>query len=297
MATDRFAWVLNLDADLELAMGPGYTPRRSVREAMRTFAPVLAGTLLAPGDIVIDESSQPGCALGFVGRAFCPTPHARALLAKACATATPHPPVEVLRRVNSRAFCAEFFPHLPEASFVLGLERVRVKLATAPPPFSLGGAWRVKSAFGMSGRGQRVVSPRTIGDADLAFIRSLLEQGGVQIEPNVAIVQEYGLHGMLSRAGAPLELGAVVEQRCDARGAWLSTARASAPNDVVSRLTEQAKQVAFALFREGYFGPFGVDAYTYRDELADIHFHPSSEVNARYSMGFGIGFARAPDAA
>ncbi|MGH7297994.1 MAG: hypothetical protein ACRELB_23850, partial [Polyangiaceae bacterium] len=75
------AWVLNLDADVELAAiasGAGaratYAPNRSVREAMRAFVPRLAAALLDPEhDLLVDEDSPPGIARGRVGRAFCPT--------------------------------------------------------------------------------------------------------------------------------------------------------------------------------------------------------------------------------
>ena len=297
MAAGRFAWVLNLDADLELAAGRGYSPKRTVREAMQSFVPLLATTLLASDDLLVDEVSEPASAKGLTGRAFCPTPRALAALRRAGAEPEPHPPVEVLRRVNSRAFCAAVGPLLPEAAFVVDLEVAQRRLSEAPPPFALGGAWRVKRAFGMTGRGQRVVVPAALGDPDLAFVRAGLEEGGgVQIEPNVAIVREYALHGMLAGDGA-LELGELVEQRCDARGAWLATepiasggARTEEEQSIAERLRAQATTVGAALAREGYFGPFGIDAYTYRDELADLHLQPASEINARYSMGFAVGF-------
>jgi hypothetical protein len=39
-----------------------------------------------------------------------------------------------------------------------------------------------------------------------------------------------------------------------------------------------------------YFGPFGVDAYTYRARDGRLGLQPRSEINARYSMGFAAGF-------
>jgi hypothetical protein len=296
MAAGRSAWVLNLDADLELAGGAGYTPRRSVREAMRSFVPLLARSLLGEDDVLVDEATAPMAARGLVGRAFCPTPRAVAMLRRAGATPEAHPPVEVLRRVNSRAFCSALGPMLPRAVFAIDPDAARAKLSEAPPAFALGGAWRVKRAFGMTGRGQRVVAPGAVSEADLAFVRTGLGEGGVQIEPNVAIAREYALHGMLGEDGS-LALGELVAQRCDARGAWLSTDRmtpedtSDAERAIADQLREQASRTAVALSREAYFGPFGIDAYTYRDELADLHVHPSSEINARYSMGFAVGFA------
>ena len=53
----------------------------------------------------------------------------------------------------------------------------------------------------------------------------------------------------------------------------------------------EAERVARALSGAGYFGPFGVDAFTYRDRVGNVCVQPRSEINARYTMGFAVGFA------
>jgi hypothetical protein len=288
MAARRFAWVLNLDADLELAARHAYAPKRSVREAMARWSALLGASLLGPEDVLVGDSSPPLSARGLVGRAFCPTPRAVAMLVRAGAAPEAHPPVDVLRRVNARAFASSLGQTLPGAAFVTELEAGRAMLAEAPP---VGEGWRVKRNFGMTGRGQRVVLRVT--EADVAFVRAGLEEGGVQIEPNVAIASEYALHGLLTAAGA-WSLGVPVRQRCDAGGAWLATEALGEPlaeeRDVVARLTTEAARVAAALTRAGYFGPFGIDAYTYRGPRSELELQVRSEINARYSMGFAVGF-------
>jgi hypothetical protein len=96
-------------------------------------------------------------------------------------------------------------------------------------------------------------------------------------------------------ARARLRLGALVRQRCDARGAWVATEAIDSPTErereVDRLLSARAASVADALFGAGYFGPFGIDAFTYRGEDGALRFHELSEINARYSMGFGVGFA------
>lgn len=287
----RRAWVLNLDAELELAV-PAHTPSAGVRDALRTWVPIVAASLLEEGDVLVDESSEAGVARGLVGRAFCPTPRAIALLRRAGAEPEAHPPVEVLRRVGSRAFCASLGPTLPGAAFATTWDEARAILEIAP---GIGDAWRVKRAFGMSGRGQRVVRARSVSAADEGFVRAGLERGGVQIEPNVTLEVEYAMHGMIAEAGG-LRLGRLVVQRCDARGAWMATEPADAP-ELEARLRDEATAVARALHTAGYFGPFGIDAFTYRDGEGSIRLQPRSEINARYTMGFAVGFngrARAP---
>ena len=283
------AWVLNLDADLELAAGDRYEPGARVRLAMKGPVQQLAASLLGPQDLLVNETSPERVAEGRTGRAFCPTPRALAILRRAGAEPEPHPPVEVLRRVNSRAFASDLGATLPGAAFVTELARATAMLATGP---DVGDAWRVKYAFGMAGRDQLVVRPGPAGERDLAFVRTGLRRGGVQIEPDVPIVDEYGMHGLVARGGA-LRTGALVRQRCDARGAWLSTERVDrgVAADLARRLVDEMDRVGSALFEAGYFGPFGLDAYTYRGRSGELRLQPRSEINARYSMGFAIGFA------
>jgi hypothetical protein len=298
-----FAWVLNLDADVELAAiasgaGRGYSPNRGVLQAMRAHVPRLAAALLDPErDVLVDEDSPPGIARGKIGRAFCPTPRALRLLRRAGAEPEAHPECDVLVRVNARAFASSLGTTLPGALFVKDEVEARARLNTLPPP-EMPPAWRIKRNFGMAGRGQRVVVPSRVTEADMAFVRAGLAEGGVQIEPDVAIVDELAIHGVLAPGGA-LTVGPVVKQRCDARGAWVTSERmpsAEAPPE----LPREAEYVAAALTAAGYFGPFGVDAYTYRSRRdangatlvrAPAALQRRSEINARFTMGFTVAWA------
>jgi hypothetical protein len=49
--------------------------------------------------------------------------------------------------------------------------------------------------------------------------------------------------------------------------------------------------VSESLHAAGYFGPFGIDAYRYRSGR-EHGFCSLSEINARFSMGFVVGFPR-----
>jgi hypothetical protein len=195
----------------------------------------------------------------------------------------------VLARVNARAFASSLGNTLPGAAFVADEAEAQALLRTSPPP-DLAVAWRVKRNFGMTGRGQRIVVPSAVAEQDLAFVRAGLLEGGVQIEPDVTIASEFAIHGVLEAVGG-LTLGPVVKQRCDARGAWLSSEPieiGQEPPSLVTALATEAERVAAALNAAGYFGPFGVDAYTYRVR-GTIALQPRSEINARYTMGFALG--------
>lgn len=259
---------------------------------MRPHVEVLARSLLREGDILVDESSPPNVAKGYIGRAFCPTARARRVLERAGADLLACPPHAVLREVNGRAFCAGLGQTLEGAELVVDLDAALRKLATTPPP-DIATAWRAKRVFGMAGRGQRVIapaSPAVMTEADRSFLRAAMALGGVQIEPQVTVVREFGLHGMIDAAGT-FALGKVVVQRCDARGQWLETTLATASEaSHVEALRASATTVAEALHRAGYFGPFGIDAFIYRDAAGEERLQPRTEINARYSMGFAVGF-------
>jgi hypothetical protein len=286
----RLAWVLNLDADLELGAGARYEPTTSVRLAMKPHIERLATSLVGADDLVVDESSPARSALGLPGRAFCPTARALHVLRRAGADPEPHPSVDVLRRVNSRAFASSLGPTMPGAAFVTAPEVALAILVTEP---SVGTAWRVKHAFGMTGRNQRVIRRTSVGELDLAFVKAGLARGGVQIEPHVAIDEEYAIHGVIAADGS-FRIGVLVRQRCDARGAWISTESIASIRerlgDIPDRMGEEAYRVAHALRGAGFFGPFGIDAYSYRGPGGELRLQPRSEINARYSMGFAVGF-------
>ena len=282
------AWTLNLDADLELERGVGYAPRGAIVAAIAQTREPLAKALLGADDLLIDETSPAGCARGLSGRAFCPTPRALAALTRTGAVPEPHPSFEVLRRVNSRAFAMSLGATLPDAEVVTTEARAR-ELLSRPPSVSRG--WRLKSLFGLAGRGQRSLACGALSPHDAGFLATCLSRHGAVVrEPEVELVAEWAIHGLLAATGE-LAHGAVVRQRCDRRGRWLSTEPVdehALDRGVRSALLAEVAHVGAALHRAGYFGPFGVDAFSYRVSGGEA-LQPRSEINARYSMGWPVG--------
>ncbi len=270
------AWVLNLDAELELE---GRAAPARVRAAVEDARATLA-ELLPPGDVVLDRDPE-SAARGLMGRAWCPTPSALARLARAGARVPDAPPLDVLRRVNERGFAFELF-HLPGARRCEREDEVRAALARP-------GRWRLSRGLAFAGRGHRMVDGGEASEADLAFARKALRAGALYIQPRVDIVLEAALHGLLARSGA-LELGRPTIQIVEG-GAWRRS-RPALPGELREEeratLAEQAKRAADELHRDGYFGPFGVDAFRYRAD-AEERFCPLSELNARYTMAWGAG--------
>ncbi|MBC7174436.1 MAG: hypothetical protein H5U40_18460, partial [Polyangiaceae bacterium] len=183
-------WVLNLDAELELASRGRYRPTARVAELVRHHrAPLEA--LLPRGDIVLDAAA-PDAYMGLRGRAYCPTPSALEALARVGAIADAAPSFEVLRAVNDRAFAHSLGATLPSEAFLTSESALDSYLRDAE---ELEGGFLIKKRWSMSGRGHRRVG-RALGEAERKHVRALLrEDGGFLVEPFVAIEREASMHG------------------------------------------------------------------------------------------------------
>ena len=282
MERGQSAWVLNLDAEYELETPDAHTPSARMMSRMPQLLRVLA-PLLGPTDIVLGDDDV--VARPCLGRAWCPTPRALRRLEKAGAVPVAAPDFAVLRRVNHRRFSAELGQTLPGARFVDSIEELSAVVAAESPSHH----WLLKRPFGFAGRGRRRVARGRIEAAAMSWVHASLRAGdGLQVEPWVERVADYALHAFLSREGVTT-LGEPTRQTCDENGAWQKTSTADdlEPSEEAA-LRASALLASHALDEAKYFGPFGVDAYRWRDG-AVFRFNPRSEINARYSMGWAIG--------
>jgi ATP-grasp domain len=282
-------WVLNLDAEFELASpGPYQTPDR-VAKALEPWAQK-ARVLLAPEDQLIETwSADPARAADAIGACWCPTPSALRRLSRAGVRLPPSPSLTVLQRVNDRRFYLGLGGGAPGAIYVEQPEQLEAALAARS-----GAPWLFKKPFGFAGRGQRRIGREVTAD-DRRWLSDGLRQGGLLAEPWLELEREVCLHGNIDASGA-VQLGQACLQRTDAQRAWVSSTRAG-PDDLTpaqrSALTSSAERVAEALIRAGYFGPFGIDAYLWRNAAGNLELNPLSEVNARFTMGFSLGMRAA----
>lgn len=281
----KFAWVLNLDAEVELSrLKFAYVPRTKLLEQLAAYGRG-SRALLGSEDVLV-EPGAPALPAGFVGRAWCPTPQALSRLSTACVEAEPHPQASVLRRVNHRLFAHEVGGGLPEQRYFTERAPLEALLRRAERP------WLLKRPLAFAGRGQmRFYGP--ISDKQWSWLDVSLAQDGLIVEPLVTPTLEVSLHGFLWQSGR-FELGRICVQEVSERGVFrgvrLALAGELSSIEGVS-LFDQAERVAGSLQDAGYFGPFGIDAYRYR--LGDlVEFCTLSEINARYTMGFAIGFPR-----
>jgi hypothetical protein len=313
----RRLWVLNLDAELELERaGRSYQTPLRVAQALAPMS-ARARILLAPQDLCLVEPAAIGAAresvldargepvtggatapgaggislAGCRGLAWCPTPTALRRLSRAGAVPAASPPLDVLHRVNHRRFYLELGGGAPGARYVADEAELAATLAQPSR------AWLCKKPFGYSGRGQRRIPPAPSPD-DRRWLADALRSGGFLAEPWLDLALELGVHGFIEQNGR-VTLGRICVQLTDRYRAWLSTRVAR--DDEVSReqasaLLARAEAMAAALWAAGYFGPFGIDAYLYRTASGGIALNPSSELNARFSMGFAIGLPGVPAA-
>lgn len=289
MGTQRRALVLNFDAEYELENPKGYSPSPKIVRQMGRLAESYRGALLAT-DVVVTPETRAQSLVGVQGLAWCPTPRAQALLARVGARPAPGPSLPVLQRVNDRRFGIEVQPDPLGARYVNTLAEA---LAHLSPPFPPHG-YLTKRAFGFAGRGQRVMpGPAELTADDVGWVRNSLRRGpGLVIEPRVVRTLDCAVHGYV-RASGEVSLGPPLIQHCDAHGKWLHTsplaqgrAQATLTADERAELQASALRVAAALHEEGYYGPFGIDAFRFMGAQGELRFRPLVEVNARLTMGY-----------
>ena len=165
--TARFAWVLNLDAELELAQ-PNYTPRARVTQQLELYGKD-SRRLLGPDDVLLwpraPDSAPFERSAPRLGRSWCPTPRALALFASFGIEPEPHPEAGVLRRVNHRRFAHELGGGLPGQRYLEDRDELDEALRNATAPLLL------KRPLAFAGRGQtRVYAYAKITDKERSWI-------------------------------------------------------------------------------------------------------------------------------
>jgi hypothetical protein len=279
-------WVLNFDAEDELARPGAMTPSPALRARFAALAARCG--LVLPGDVRLDEFAPPDPAWrGMRGAAWCPTPRALRALTGAGAVVPDAPTAAVLRAANHRRLTDGRVEGLPGARYV----HTRAEYEETVARGSITGAWLLKRAYSYNGRG-RCRWREGADDAHVArWVDAALATGeGLQVEPEVARSLDVGRHGEIGRDGAA-RWGALTVQRGDAFGAWEATevAPPATLTAAESRQLDDALTVVTAALREvGYFGPVGVDAFRWEGGFA-----PCCDVNARYTMGWAVGMAGA----
>jgi hypothetical protein len=278
----RVAWLLNLDADEELAHGTRYLRPPALEARMAQLVPRMT-MLVREGDVILPSDTRLLDDLTVL--TFCPTPTALARVGSFGARASFTVPYDLLRKVNGRGFCAALGQTLPHASYVRDMEALEAAIR-APSP---SGTFLLKRDFSFAGRERRQARGGLLDASTRGFAARSFERGeGMQVEPWLELAGDFALHGFLLARDRWL-MGPLVTQVCDAQGRWVLSqlaARDALTAKERAALECELDRVAQALGDLGYVGPFGVDAYRYRDAHGALGFQPRSEINARFTMGY-----------
>ena len=149
----------------------------------------------------------------------------------------------------------------------------------------------VSKAGGMGVLGAIAHTPDEL-EAELAWIDAGLRSGPLVVEPFVQITRETTRCAWLSREGA-LTIAGPGFQTTTPTGGWVDTApvEARAIDDTDdARLLHALEVAGRALHADGYFGPYGIDAFWHRplDGSPGEALNPLSEINARLTMDWNL---------
>jgi hypothetical protein len=239
----------------------------------------------------------------------------------------PHPPLDVVRYVNSRAFSADRERigncELPGAALVRSpedLDRALHRLhAIAANDARLSDPWEdlnwplsetereqllrdaesvcwvLKANWSNSARERILGQGREITPAVSRWLRPRLARDQVvAFEPWVEIVAEVGIQWDVPREGRP-QLLDVVPLLADPSGRYRGSD--FTPDPTLEHDWQEALYATFdaaeAAQRMGYFGPLGIDACLYRAPGGRTKLRPLQDINARWTMGrLSLGWRR-----
>jgi hypothetical protein len=197
----------------------------------------------------------------------------------------PTAPPSVVATVHHRAFCLQIAEEigcaLPGARMVESLAELERALRAAPP------AWVVKAPLSASGRsrfiernGQALADPKARRTVERLFEI----HGPLLFEPWMERTEDFGVSALLGPD--TLKIVGIHGQRIDRKGQFL---RIDLHPDLCGQDRDQllrtVEEVAAALRRAGYLGPFGIDAWRYRRDDGALILNPLGEINARMTFG------------
>ncbi len=180
-----------------------------------------------------------------------------------------HPPLSVVRAVNSKEFSFTHAPKLPGAALLHTRAEAEAWIASTPGPKVL------KTRFGVSGRGHLFLpSPHTA-----AFLDRELP---VIAEPWVPRIYDFSTQWVLSPGIT--YLGATLCEN-DLKGRYRSNTVGALSIEHLEAHKAAALPLLQKMLSLGYFGNVGVDAMVYLWENTP-RLHPIVEINARKTMGY-----------
>lgn len=196
---------------------------------------------------------------------------------------------DVAVAVNDRRFAVELQHKLgcalPGASIAEDIEGALVAIRAAAEA-TAAGTWIVKATHSSAARSRVGGRGAEVDTAHRSGVEKLLElHAAVLVEPWLQRVADFGATAVVTERGAEDVECHDLENtpRGDFRGVAFPAASLRADEDATFRSTVHA--VGLALAEAGWRGPFGIDAFRWRDASGSVRFHPLCEINARLTFG------------
>ena len=195
---------------------------------------------------------------------------------------------EVAARVNHRRYCFDLAQEwgiaLPGSAWIENAAALQQHLAAASSHLE---EWVLKAPHSTAGR-QRVVSLQGSDRAEnLQRAGRLLERsrGGV-IEPWLRRLEDFGACGLVGEHR--VRLFPMHRQAISPWGGFQGIRIVDGSRDspeIRRKVEDMARRVGDRLRKDGYRGPFGIDAFTYQGTEGRPALHPLCEINSRSSFG------------
>ena len=301
---DSRLWYMNADFEIELSQVFGTYRRLPPADALnRRLAPHLLW-LARAGDALLvsepwseqlkNEAERRGVRLVSPNHSgklkthiFTPwgwTASAAAVGEEFGARVAPPAPFSTIARVNSKLWSHALEVELgwadPHAAIASTFDELREQVARACP--GAGDKWVIKSPFGFAARDRVLGRGPVLAEPQAKWSQRRLAKGEQLIfQPWLAVEREYGIVMDISPDGR-VDIHGISDLQTNGAGTGRGYILGRAPSPArMSELERVAAVVGDRLFKEGYFGPAGIDALEHGRGL-----HPLLEVNARYTMGF-----------
>lgn len=204
----------------------------------------------------------------------------------------PAPTPRIVARVHHRKFHLKRARNsglaLPGATMLESSRALAEHLRAGGADASPTGRFVVKAPLSAAGRSRWIGA---VGDLSIPKVRRTVENlfrrhGDLLFEPWMDRRGDFGLAALAGSEGETRIVG-VHRQTVDQEGRFtgLVLSEEGLTTDELSTFEKVAGDVGRSLGREGYVGPFGLDAYRYRNAEGKIRFHPLGEINARMTVG------------
>jgi hypothetical protein len=190
---------------------------------------------------------------------------------------------EMLRQINSKAFSFRY-SYLPSTCLLYNEQELRNWVKKVQ------GVKILKSCYGVSGKGNRLIKHDVLSEKILAFCRHEWEQQRPLIaEPYVRRCLDFSTQWYI-HSKEKIEWKGTTRFEVDTRGSYQGTMVGKEEILFPSFFSyiEKHKEIAYQSLTEiaekGYFGPVGIDAFVYYNDQQKKVLQPIGEINARQTM-------------